>query len=92
MGYIRRTMTLADYLASRGCSWHAASMELKISYASIHRLKGGARPSVNTAKAIEAWSGGQVTAAELLDLAAPPAPARPRKPRARKAPPAEPTP
>lgn len=61
-------MTLSDYLARLGLSWHAASLSLGISYGSIHRIKRGGRPSVATAVKIEKWSQGVVRATDLLGL------------------------
>ena len=64
-------MTLAEYIAAHGgpAAKRALAEQAGLRWATVHDAVRGARgPSVSTARAIEAATGGAVSAASLLGL------------------------
>lgn len=67
-------MNVPEYLAARGTNLHQLSQATGIGYPTLHKhVRHGAQLSLRTAKKLEAWSKGQMTAAEILGLEAKPA-------------------
>lgn len=64
-------MTASEYIKRHQMTWHAFSIYVGVAYTTVRRLKRTNQCSVETAKKIEAATGGDVGAAELLGLRKP---------------------
>lgn len=62
-------MNVAEYLKAKGMSINALARETGIAYTTLHpHIRHGKELSVETARRLEEWSGGEMNAAEILGL------------------------
>ena len=79
-------MTVGAYLNRHGTSILALAKLSGVSYQTLHpHVRHGRQLGLQAAKKLEAATGGEITAAEVLGLAPPPAPRAKRKASTRRA-------
>ncbi len=80
-------MNVPEYLRAKGMSINALHKATGIAFSTLRpHVTSGKQLSVGTAKKLETWSGGEMTAAEILGFDAPEPRKKGRKARSKKAP------